>query len=148
MPVGIVTDIRVSVTSPSSVLVSWMPTDKDNWNGVIRRYTVVYELLRSLDNMTTAPEGSGFGSIFMNSVSIPDVGEVMNNPDPTLVILPLRREQVEIVSLEEYHVYRLAVYYETSQGRSELSSPVTLQTLTSGIKNNHVSFPVLHFAMW
>ena len=128
-------DVRVDVTSPSTILVSWLPTDKDNWNGAIQRYTVVYERLRSIDtNMTTTTtEGSGFGSIFVESISIPDDGQrLMNNPDPTRAALPLRREQVTIDGLEEYHVYRLSIYYETSQGRSEQTSPTTLQTLSSG----------------
>ena len=124
----------MDITSPSTILVSWLPTDKDNWNGAILQYTVVYERLRSIDdNMMTTTEGSGFGSIFVESISIPDDGQgLTNNPDPTRVVVPLRREQVTIDGLEEYHVYQLSVFYETSQGRSERSSPTTLQTLSSG----------------
>ena len=86
------------------------------------------------DNVTTT-EGSGIGQLFMESVSIPDSRQrLANNPDPTLAALPLEREQVMIEGLEEYHVYQLNVYYETSQGRSELSSLTTLQTLGSGIE--------------
>ena len=136
MPTGIVSNVEVSVTSPSSIRVSWQPTDKENWNGVLQRYTVVYERLRSIGDNTSTPvssEGSGFGSISMDSISIPDSGQrLTNNPDPTLAVLPLRREQVTIEGLEEYYVYRVAVYYETSQGRSDRSSPATVQTSTSG----------------
>ena len=71
--------------------------------------------------------------MFVDSISIPDAGQrLSNNPDPTLAVLPLRREQVTIEGLEEYHVYKVVVYYETSQGRSDRSSPMTVQTLTSG----------------
>ena len=135
VPIGIVSGIEVSVTSPSSIRVSWQPTDNENWNGVIQRYTIVYERLRSVGDSTSTPtsEGSGFGAISMDSISIPDSGQrLANNPDPTLAVLPLRREQVTIEGLEEYHVYRVAVYYETSQGRSDRSSPATVQTSTSG----------------
>jgi hypothetical protein len=116
--------------------VSWQPTDKENWNGVIQRYTIIYERLRSVGDSTSTPvpEGSGFGGpIFVNSISIPDSGQrLSNNPDPTLAVLPLTREQVTIEGLEEYHVYRVVVYYETSQGRTDRSSPATVQTSTSG----------------
>ena len=133
VPVGVVTDIQVTITSPTSVLVSWMPTDKDNWNGVIQRYTIIYERLRSVDSNMTSVEGSGFEPMFVDSISIPDAGQrLVNNPDPTLAVLPLRREQVTIEGLEEYHVYRVNVFYETSQGQSELTSPTSLQTLSSG----------------
>ena len=126
-------DVQVAITSPSTISVSWLPTDKDDWNGVVQRYTVVYERLRSVDSTMTTTEGSGFGSMFVESISIPDVGQrLANNPDPTLVTLPLRREQVTIEGLEEYQVYQLSVHYETSQGRSGQSSPTTLQTLSSG----------------
>ena len=126
-------DVQVAITSPSTISVSWLPTDKDDWNGVVQRYTVVYERLRSVDSTMTTTEGSGFGSMFVESISIPDVGQrLANNPDPTLVTLPLRREQVSIEGLEEYQVYQLSVHYETSQGRSGQSSPTTLQTLSSG----------------
>ena len=135
VPTGIVSDVQVSVISPSSIQVSWQPTDKENWNGVIQRYTVIYQRLRSVgDNTSTSvSEGSGLGSIFVDTISIPDVGQrLVNNPDPTLAVLPLRREQVTIEGLEEYHVYKVVVYYETSQGRSDRSSPVTVQTSISG----------------
>ena len=134
VPTGVVTEIQVTITSPSTISVSWSPTNKDNWNGVIQRYTIVYERLRSVDDNVTTTEGSGIGQLFTESISIPDSGQrLANNPDPTLVDLPLSREQVMIGGLEEYHVYQLSVYYETSRGRSELSSPTVLQTLSSGI---------------
>ena len=135
VPTGIVSDVEVFVTSPSSIRVSWQPTDKENWNGIVRRYTVVYERLRSVgDNTSTSvSDGSGMGSILVDSISIPDSGQrLSNNPDPTLAVPPLGREQVVVDGLEEYHVYRVAVYYETAQGRSDRSSPVMIQTLISG----------------
>lgn len=135
VPTGIVSDVQASVISPSSIQVSWQPTDKENWNGVVQRYTIVYQRLRSVgDNTSTSvSEGSGLGSIFVDTISIPDVGQrLVNNPDPTLAVLPLRREQATIEGLEEYNVYKVVVYYETSQGRSDRSSPVMVQTSISG----------------
>ena len=135
VPTGIVSDVQASVISPSSIQMSWQPTDKENWNGVVQRYTIVYQRLRSVgDNTSTSvSEGSGLGSIFVDTISIPDVGQrLVNNPDPTLAVLPLRREQATIEGLEEYNVYKVVVYYETSQGRSDRSSPVMVQTSISG----------------
>lgn len=129
VPIGVVTDVRVSVVTPSIVNVSWLPTHKDNWNGVVQQYTVDYKLLQSVDNITTV-ESSGMGPIFESSVSISQ--GLINNPDPTLTVLPLKRESVEVQGLQEHHIYQFTVYYENSQGRSNPSSVVTQETSISG----------------
>ena len=115
---------------------------RDNWNGVIQSYTVSYELLGSVDGISD-PGGFEFGSdsasgaepLISDLVSIPSIGHPFtNNPDPTLVVLPLKNESVVIDGLEEFHVYRFVIFYENSQGRSRSSSPVIKQTYISGKK--------------
>ena len=69
----------------------------------------------------------------MPSVMIQIFGQSLaNDPDPTRVTLPLRNESVVIEGLEEFHVYRFVIFYETSQGRSNSSPPVIVQTFVSG----------------
>ena len=80
--------------------------------------------------------GSGAKPLMSDSITIPSIGRPLaNNPDPTRVTLPLRNESVVIEELEEFHVYRFVIFYENSQGRSNSSSPVVIQTLISGNKN-------------
>ena len=132
-PNGSVTDVRVSVKTPSSVVVSWLPTNKDNWNGPIQNYTVDYKLLQSADNASIV-ESSGMGPFFMGSVSIPNNKQgLVNNPDPRQATLPLERESVEVQNLHEYHIYQFTVYYENRKGISEPSFAVTQETSVSGI---------------
>lgn len=122
----------MSVLSPLSVNVSWLPTNKDNWNGPIQKYTVKYKLLRSADNASTV-ESSGIGPFFSDSISIPNTKQgLMNNPDPTQATLPLKRESVEIQSLQEHHIYQFTVYYDNTKGISEPSFAVTQETSVSG----------------
>ena len=133
--------------TPTSASVSWLPTNRDNWNGVIQHYTVSYELLGSVDDISD-PDGFGLGSdtgsgvepLMSASITIPSIGRPLaNNPDPTRVTLPLRNESVVIEELEEFHVYRFVIFYENSQGRSNSSSPVVIQTFISG-NNYKVSY--------
>ena len=124
----------MSVVSPSSVIVSWLPTHRDNWNGPVKQYTVDYKLLRSVDNIS-AIESSGMEPFFIGSVSIPDDNQgLMNNPDPTqATTLPLKRESVEVQNLQEHHIYQFTVYYESIKGMSDPSFAVTQETSISGM---------------
>ena len=123
----------MSIKTPSSVIVSWLPTNKDNWNGAVQNYTVDYKLLQSADN-ASAVESSGMGPFFMGSVSIPNNKQgLVNNPDPKQVTLPLERESVEVQNLHEHHIYQFTVYYENRNGISEPSFAVTQETSVSGM---------------
>ena len=134
-PKGSVRDVIVSVLSPSSVNVSWLPTNKDNWNGPIQQYTVEYKLLQSADN-ASAVESSGMGPFYtLGSISIPNnQQELVNNPDPTQATLPLNRESVVVQDLQEHHIYQFTVYYENIKGISKPSVAVTQETSVSGMK--------------
>ena len=132
-PKGSVIDVTVSVLSPSSVNVLWLPTSKDNWNGPIQQYIVEYQLLRSADN-ASAVESSGMGPFFTGSISIPNNKQgLMNNPDPTQATLPLNHESVVVQDLQEHHIYQFTVYYENIKGISEPSIAVTQETSVSGM---------------
>lgn len=116
---------------------------RDNWNGVIQYYTVYYEVLGSVDEISDPDDfgsdpGSGVEPLMSDSIMIPSISRPLaNNPDPTLVTLPFGNESVVVEDLEEFHVYRFMIYYENSQGRSNSSAPVIIQTFVSGNKNSY-----------
>ena len=67
------------------------------------------------------------------SITIPDNGRPLaNSPDPNLVLLPLKNESVKIEGLEEFHIYRFVIFYANSQGTSNSSSSVILNTDIAG----------------
>lgn len=115
---------------------------RDNWNGMIQHYTVYYELLGAVDEISDpdnfglgSDTGSGVEPLMSDSIMIPSISRPLaNNPDPTLVTLPFRNETVVVENLEEFHVYRFMIFYENSQGKSNSSSPVIIQTHISGNK--------------
>ena len=100
------------------------------------------------------PDGFGLGSDTGSGaetlhISIPSIGRPLaNDPDPTRVTLPLRNESVVIEELEEFHVYRFVIFYENSQGRSNTSSPVIIQTLISGKKKRNNIDTVIMFSAY
>lgn len=123
---GAVEQVTVDVLSSTSVNVSWLPSPPRNWNGIITRYTVEYELIR-LAGSAMGIDSSGIP--LPMSVSIPTLGQPLsNNPDPTIVSLPLKRESVVISGLQEFSVYQFSVYYENSMGRSDGSNPLEQET--------------------
>ena len=65
--------------------------------------------------------------------SIPSLSQPLaNNPNPTLVALPLKRESVLISGLHEFSVYQFSIYYENSVGRSDISSQLEQATAAAG----------------
>ena len=127
---GAVEQVNISVVSSTSVNVSWLPTSQDNWNGVITHYTVEYKLIRSVGDMI-GMYGSGVAPTLY--ASIPSLGQPLaNNPNPTLVTLPLKRESVLISGLQEFSVYQFSIYYENSVGRSDSSSRLEQATTAAG----------------
>ena len=119
--------------------MSWLPTSQDNWNGVITRYTVEYRLIRSVRDMIgmygsgIAPTVYGSGIAPTMYASVPSLSQpLVNNPNPTLVTLPLKRESILITGLHEFSVYQFTIYYENSVGRSDISSPLEQATAAAG----------------
>ena len=80
-----------------------------------------------------APTVYGSGVAPSLYASIPALGQPLaNNPNPTLVTLPLKRESVLISGLHEFSVYQFSIYYENSVGRSDISSPLEQATTAAG----------------
>ena len=130
-PSAIVRNVSVEEASPSSVVLSWLPPDIQFWNGIITRYTVVYERLGTVDEFDDSSAMEPFTS---QSISIPQPGlSLVNNRDPQFAILPLQEESVLIEHLEEYYVYTFVVYLENTEGQSGASHTATQEMPQAGI---------------
>ena len=118
-------NVTVEVGSSSSVTVSWFPPDVQSWNGVITQYTVIYQLIRKVD------DDSIVEPTYTQSVLIQEPG-MSNNPDPRVATLPLKTESVVIGQLEEFYVYRFTVFLANSAGKSDVSNPIFIDMPPSG----------------
>ena len=117
------------VTSSTSVTVSWLPANRDDWNGIIVRYTIIIEQLGSLADSDTSNS-----AVVVFNQSLPTIAQLLaNSPDPTLVKLPLQREVAILNNLEEHHIYRFSVFYENAAGQSSTSDTVMVETPPTGV---------------
>ena len=147
-PLGIISDIHLSTLTPKSALISWLPTTSENWNGIILYYSIDYELLGPVDQSNNASDyesDTGEQTLASYSITIPDNDHPLaNNPDPNLVILPLKNESVTIKGLEEFHIYQLVIYYANSQGASNSSAAITFTTDIAGRYLNFIHIIIIH----
>lgn len=127
-PLSPAENLTVVDVTATTATIGWYPAHPNNWNGVITQYIVTYQLIRSVDE-----DESSESTDRIISLSIPSPGQpLVNQQDPTRVVLPLFMETAHIDGLEEYYVYRLSVYFETSAGRSPTTSSIDIETLSSG----------------
>ena len=127
-PTAPVENVSAEVTSSTSVTVSWLPANRDDWNGIIVRYTIIIEQLGSLADSDTSNS-----AVVVFNQSLPTIAQLLaNSPDPTLVELPLQREVAILNNLEEHHIYRFSVFYENSAGQSSTSETIMLETPATG----------------
>ena len=128
VPSAPVTDVAITVESPSSVEVSWLPPHPQEWNGLIVNYTVVYKLIGPRNaNLSSSTFGEEFAMAF------PSLGQLpVNSLDPRVASLPIRHESLTVEELHEYHVYEFSVYLANSAGRSEVSNPILQELPATG----------------
>ena len=89
--------------------------------------------MKGMSGSGVAPTVYGSGVAPTLYASIPSLSQPLaNNPNPTLVALPLKRESVLISGLQEFSVYQFTIYYENSVGRSDSSSPLEQATTAAG----------------
>ena len=133
VPGGFIRNVTAAINSNTSVTIRWLPADPNLWNGIIAAYTVEYERQEQVefDNNSKQLE------YVTSSSSIPSLPEhpLVNSPDPRLVSLPLKEESLQLGGLEENFVYQFVICYENSAGRSEMSSPLTINMPPSGSVN-------------
>lgn len=129
-PGSSVQNFTVSIQSPSSVAVSWLPPPPTTWNGILTNYTVHYELLGSVVPSSSNESTSGGD----NQKAIPLEQELFNNyPDPHAVVLPLKKEMVVIDDLHEFHVYEFNVIMANSAGQSDVSITIIQELPGAGM---------------
>ena len=115
--------------SSKSVKVSWLPPEKEHWNGIITNYTIYYKRLGPVS-------GDNFGpnSEVLDTVSIPNTKQTLaNDPNPKLVSHPLHHEEVLLEGLEEYFLYEFSVDVATSAGTGEVSLLLAVGMPASGL---------------
>ena len=132
-PLGVVSNVTVSVDSPSSVSLSWLPIPPSRWNGILSSYIIQYQ--RQGQAESTDTPASEYVTL---SASIPSLPEhpLSNSPDPRLATLPLSEEMLLLEGLEENFVYEFTIYCENSAGRSETSDAVSIVMPPSGRIDN------------
>ena len=127
----------MEATSPTSLRLHWLPPSHDEWNGIIRRYTIEYSLLRQVqvddDGDDEMEDGLSTEPLMSFIAYAPTTLQpVMNLLNPHAITTPLVWEEREINGLEEYHVYSVSMYYENSAGRSASSETVELNMPSDG----------------
>ena len=121
--------MTVTINSPTSVTLSWLPIAPDRWNGILSSYVIQYQRQSQAESLDTP------AIVYITSTaSIPSLPEhpLSNSPDPRLATLPLNEESLQLQGLEEYHVYDFTVYCENSAGRSDISDAVSVLMPASG----------------
>ena len=136
-PNGAVSNMTVLIDSSTSVIVTWLPINPTNWNGILTTYTVQYQRQGQVGSLNTPSE-----SYVTSKASIPSLPEhpLANSPDPRLVTLPLNEESLRLEGLEENYVYEFSVYCENSAGQSDSSELVSISMPSSG----RSTIPVCH----
>ena len=107
-------DFELQVTSPRSLLVSWLPPERVYWQGVVEHYAVTVIRL--------GPVGEE-QAMFPNNMTVL-VKPQTNRKDPSLALEPLQRESHVLDNLEEYFEYSFSVAMVNTAGVGEPSTPV------------------------
>ncbi len=142
-PARAIENITVIALSPTSALVRWLPAYSDHWNGIIRRYTIEYTLVRPAishddddddDDDDVGSEDNSDNVMMMSYIAYAPTSQqpLQNNPNPILADSPLVWEELEIDGLSENFVYSFSIFYENSAGISRSSSVVELETPSAG----------------
>lgn len=120
-------NFSISVISPNSVDLFWLPPNPDYWNGIITNYTISIELHGPAINPNIGEQP------FTTLISIPSrTHPLVNIPDPRAVRLPLQFESYEVNGLHEFHIYAFTVYMYNSAGRSTSSSIIIQELPATG----------------
>jgi len=143
-PTASVKNLTVVALSPTAVLVSWLPPDPNYWNGIVGKYTIEYTLLRlaSSDSEDDDDDENQPNIVPMRYIAYSPTRQqpLLNNPDPTIAVFPLVKEQLEIDGLLEHFTYSFSIFYENEAGRSNSSSVVEVETPSTGRYRSMVYF--------
>lgn len=135
-PSGTPQDLSISVLSPSSVKLSWLPPTRDFWNGILTSYTVISHSLgpnnmSAMDDVELHLANSTFPDTYSTAFSFED-NKWSNNPDPRFYYSEVAEEDVTIDGLHEYFTYHFSVYISNSAGDSDPAESPLIQLPGTG----------------
>ena len=127
--------VHISIVSPSSVNILWIPPPRESWNGILTNYTVIshshgpnnISVSRDLELHLANDTLVGFTS---KEYLIEE-----NNPDPRFLYTALVPEELTIEALNEFFTYEFTLYVSNSVGDSDPVSSPTIQLPGVGKSN-------------
>lgn len=130
-PSQAIQDLNVTILSSSSVELSWMPPQRDTWNGIFLSYSII--TLSHGPNNVSASEDPGF-SWANSTVHIILVEEHTwrNNPDPRFYN-ELVAEVMTVDELHEFFTYQFTVYVTNSAGDSDPATSNVIEMPGAGV---------------
>ena len=135
VPTASVRDISVSVASPTSVELSWLPPARDHWKGVIDHYQV-----------TAARQGPVDGRKRRQTSAIvtKNVPPQNNHRDPSLASEPLQMESYVLQGLEEFFEYSISVQPVNAAGSGPTNPPILQNMPEAGIYRMILNIATVH----
>jgi len=136
-PSGSLQNLSISVLSPSSVKISWLPPPRDSWNGIIASYTILTHSLgpNNLfheDGLEPSPAHSS-QALETSSTTLSIEGNAWSNsPDPRFHYGEVEVEETTLQDLHEYFTYKFTVYMSNSAGDSDMAESPPIQLPGTG----------------
>lgn len=118
--------LTTNITSPTSLLLSWLPPDRIHWRGQIEHYLITAVSEGSAERMKRQEP---------SSVITREVEPQANHRDPSLATEPLKPETFELQGLEEYFTYSISVSLVNGAGAGEQSPPILQNLPAAGVLN-------------
>lgn len=108
-------NFNITVVSPTSLSLSWLPPERVHWLGVVLYYEVSVVSLGSL--------GAAEMTRSTDELKV-QVEPKANHKDPSLASEPLQPESHIVRGLEEYYQYSVSIVMVNSSGEGEPTQPI------------------------
>ena len=115
VPGASVRNFSVTVSSPRSLLLTWLPPERLYWHGVTLHYEIS---VVQLGPVRTGEEERSADMLRLK------VEPKTNHKDPSLATEPLQPESHVVGNLEEYYQYSISVVMVNSAGEGQPTQPV------------------------
>ena len=110
-------EMKVEIQSPTSVVISWIPPERQHWRGRIKAYAITSVRFPFNESNLLKREAPLVDTVLVQPIA--------NNPDPSLAQVPLKTEVHVLNGLEESFKYRFTVGIVNEAGSGIMSAPVT-----------------------